>query len=258
MNPSVQLGKKPARLDERTFRFKDFLAWVPKPQVVAPPPPSANWLAANKSWPMYGNDTIGDCVEAAAGHGIQIWNSYVSPSAPAPTEAQIIAAYSGCTGYVPGQPSTDQGTDMLSFMNYWRKTGVAGNKILAFMALTPGDLTELEQATWMFGFTMVGLAMPTIAQGEDAWIIPNPKKPYYPPGKGWGSWGGHCVPVGMYDLVPDFGLITWGEELLMAPNFYQRYNDESYAVLSQAWIEASGQAPSNFNLSALEAALAAL
>jgi len=41
--------------------------------------------------------------------------------------------------------------------------------------------------------------------------------------------------------------MTWG--------FLDTYCDEAYAVLSQDWIEKSGLAPSNFDLTALQADL---
>jgi hypothetical protein len=43
-----------------------------------------------------------------------------------------------------------------------------------------------------------------------------------------------------------------------AQNFVADYCDEAYAVLSPAWIEQNGQAPSGFDLAALQADLAAL
>jgi hypothetical protein len=44
----------------------------------------------------------------------------------------------------------------------------------------------------------------------------------------------------------------------MSDYFYQVYNDESYAVLSQDWVNVGGVAPNMFDLSTLEADLASL
>jgi len=249
---NVKLGKKAPRLDPRTLRFAKYIQAVPSPPI------EVDYLPAHGPWPMYANDSLGDCVEAAAGHMIDEWQYCTQPDALQPTTAQIIQAYSGATGYVPGDPLTDQGTDMLTFLKYWRKTGVGGHKILAFVSLETGNLTQLEQAIWLFGASMIGLALPISAQNQSAWSVPGNLQGDAAPG----SWGGHCVPVGAYRH--DFPsrlrntVVTWGQTLTMSDYFYQCYCDEAYAVLSQDWIEKQGVSPSGFDLAALQADLAAL
>lgn len=244
-----QLGKQPASYDKRNFKLSKY--------VLAPPPPLADWLKL-PSWPMYDNDTLSDCVEAAAGHMIGAWQSYSHPTAPAPTAAQIVQAYSGATGYNPYKPWTDNGTNLLSFLKYWRKIGIAGHKILAFMAIQPGNLAELQQSIWLTGAAMIGVALPLSAQGESQWTVPNGLRGDNAPG----SWGGHCVPVGAYNdhvaAMDRNTVVTWGATLTMSDYFYQCYSDEAYAVLSQDWIDAKGLAPNQFDLKTLQADLAAL
>jgi len=245
-----KLGKQPARIDARTLKLSKYL------RAVAPPPQYANWLKPIPL-PMYANDSIGDCVEAAAGHMINLWQSWTAPKVPQPTQEQIIEAYSGATGYIPGDPNTDNGTNMLSFLNYWRNTGVAGQKIAAYVSLEPGNLQEMMQAVYLFGAAFIGIELPIAAQAGN-WLAP----PNLQGNNAPGSWGGHCVPVGFYDEFKRPAnrntVITWGEELLMADGFYQVYSDEAYAILSADWIEANQQAPNNFDLAALQADLAAL
>jgi hypothetical protein len=248
---SVKLGKKRAVFDPRTFKLSKYLRKLP----IAPA--AANWLKL-PSWPMYGNDTLGDCVEAAAGHIIDLCESYTAPTNPEPTTAQIIKAYSGCAGYVPGESWTDNGTDMLSFLKYWRNIGVGGHKILAYMSLTPGDLAELKLAIWLFGSAFIGVQLPVSAQGASEWSVPNGFGGAGAPG----SWGGHCIPVGAYSGTQPARfrntVVTWGQTLTMSDYFYRVYNDEAYAVLSQDWMNAHGVAPNMFDLSTLEADLASL
>jgi hypothetical protein len=247
----VRLGKKAARFDPRTLKMAKY--------ITAPPaPPESNWLTGVKAWPMLANDTLGDCVEAASGHMIELWQSLTSPSAPVPTQAQIVSAYSGAAGYVPGDPNTDQGTDMLTFLNYWRQTGVGGNKIAAYVSLKPGNLTELKQAIFLFGAAMIGVALPITAQSQpNGWTVPGPTTGDGSPG----SWGGHCVPVGAYNesAAPERRnqLVTWGEVITMSDDFYRTYCDEAYAVIDPAWFDGS-LAPNHFDMAALQADLAAL
>jgi hypothetical protein len=248
----IKLGKQPARTDPRTLKFSKYL-----PSSAPASPQKINWLKPI-TWQMYGNDTLGDCVEAAAGHMINIWQSWTAPTTQQPTSAQIIEAYSGDTGYIPGDPNTDRGTDMLSFLNYWRKTGVAGLKIAAYVALDTGDLEQMRQAVYLFGAAFIGLQMPISAQGAESWEVP----PSFTGTGAPGSWGGHCVPVGAFNEFKGPAnrntVVTWGQTLPMADGFYPAYSDEGYAVLSDQWIEANAKAPNSFNLAALQADIAAL
>lgn len=247
-----KLGKKKARFDERNFKLERYIS-----KQLIPPPVTCSWLGL-KSWPMYGNDTLGDCVEAASGHMIDIWENYANPSEKEPSTQDIISAYSGCTGYDPNYPESDQGTEMLSFLRYWRKFGVGGHNILAFVQLATGDLTQLKQAIWLFGSAMIGVQLPISAQGMSEWSVPD--------GLGGdgipGGWGGHCVPVGGYSekSVPRVRnrVVTWGEVFSVSDYFYQCYCDEAYGVLSMDWIEKGGMNPGGFDLTLLQADLAQL
>jgi hypothetical protein len=46
--------------------------------------------------------------------------------------------------------------------------------------------------------------------------------------------------------------ITWGQPKRMTWAFFEKYCSEAYALVSRAWIETSGLAPSGFDLAALE------
>jgi len=249
----IKLGKRAARFDKRTLRLSKYLA-----AAIPPLPVSTDWLSNVRHWPMYDNDILGDCVEAAGGHMVDLWEKYTASNKPQPTNTQIIQAYSGASGYVPGDPSTDNGTDMISFLKYWRSIGIGGHKILAFVSLKRGDLNELRQAIWLFGAAFIGVQLPVSVQSRDEWTVPNGLRGRYAPG----SWGGHCIPVGAYSgLVPARTrnrVVTWGEVMTMSDYFYQCYSDEAYAVLSQDWIDTNGLSPNLFNLAALQADLAAL
>ena len=249
----IKLGKKAARFDPRTLKMAKYLG-----PSIDPPPASTDWLANVTSWPMYANDKLGDCVEAAGAHMVELWEKYTNSNKPQPTNTDVLKAYEGAAGYIPGDPSTDNGTDMLTFLKYWRNTGIGGHKILAFVSLKRGDLTELQQAIWLFGSAFIGVQLPVSVQSRNEWTVPNGLTGDYAPG----SWGGHCIPVGAYsDLVPARTrnrVVTWGEVVTMSDYFYQIMSDEAYAVLSQDWIDTNGLAPSHFDLAALQADLAAL
>ena len=72
-----------------------------------------------------------------------------------------------------------------------------------------------------------------------------------------GSWGGHCVFVPAYEPT-QFKCITWGKNMNITNGFWNKYVDEAYAILSPEWISVNGDAPSGFDLAALQADLALL
>ncbi len=247
------LGKLAPRLEKRTLRMTKYLKAPPAPR-------SQDWTGAETVWPMYLNDTLGDCVVAASGHMIEEWTANAGKPFQ-PDNAQILKAYEDVGGYIPGDPSTDNGAVMLDALNYWRQTGIAGHTILAYVGIDPlksGSFDgktwrslEIMDAIWLFGAAYIGLQMPLSAQGMDIWTVP--------PGGAFGdgspgSWGGHCVPVVSYSQN-GLTVITWGQKMRMSWNFLHAYADEAYGVLSQDWIEANNQAPNHFDLVALKADL---
>src|SRR5581483_817640 len=98
------------------------------------------------TWPMYDNDEFGDCVWAAIGHQIQAFSAYGFGTVITVTNADVLAGYSAVTGFKPNDPSTDNGTVVQDALNYWRKTGIAGHKILAFAQVNHRNRTECEAA----------------------------------------------------------------------------------------------------------------
>ena len=240
-----QLGKRAARFDRRTLQFSKYFKALPIP------PANFNFTRKVSSWPIFGNDTLGDCVEAAQGHCIQQWTAYAKPPAVVLAESDIIAAYSAEGGYVPGDPASDQGTNMLTALNYWRNSGIAGHQILAYAALEQGNIQELEAAAYLFGNAFIGIQLPISAQGKNSWVVP----PEGPHGNGApGSWGGHCIPVCGID-PNGTTVVTWGQTLEMSKPFYETYSDEAYAVLSSDWLESNNYAPSHFDVAQLQADL---
>jgi hypothetical protein len=249
MMMEVRLGKKAPRFDKRTFKLSRYTAALP------PAPGQAFFQSHVPEWPMMMNDTLGDCVCAAAGHMIEQWTTYVG-NPVVPTDDEILKAYEVIGGYVPGDEATDNGCDMLTALNTWRKQGIAGHRIVAFAAVRQGTeealIEDVKLSVSMFGNCYLGLALPETAQSQSNAV----------PGTGWhvddsdpaasavGSWGGHCVPAVGYD-EDTVTVVTWGMLVRMSWNFLVRYCDEGYAVLSRDWIEKTRLAPSGFDFETL-------
>lgn len=258
----AKLGKRPVTLDRRLdpniLQFSNYRLRqgdLGKPVGTLPPAPSeVSWitkLAAAEPLPMYLNDQLGCCVEAAAAHMIQQW-SYYANNYVQPGDADVLKAYEDVGGYVPGQPNTDNGTDMLQFLQYWQNTGLGGHKILAYMAVDWTNELEVQDAIELFGNLYVGIGLPVTAQGQNDWTVPDGG--VYTDNGAPASWGGHCIPfVARSPLTAT--CITWGTTLKASHNFLADYMDEAFVVLSAEWILANGLSPSLLNLPQLEADL---
>jgi len=232
----VKLGKLAPRADVRTLRLVHYLD-----SDIPAPPPAVDWSGAVTWWGMMANDVIGDCTIAAAGHLLEGWTAN-NGTEVIPADADIVAAYSAVSGYVPDDPVTDRGAVELDVLNYWRQEGIAGHRIYAYASLDVGNIEHIKQAVYLFGGCYIGLALPLSAQGQDVWdttglgawlgrvflsrkhLDPTP-----------GSWGGHAVSIVGYD-ADGLTCVTWGARKRMTWSFWRRYCDEAYAVLSTDWI----------------------
>jgi hypothetical protein len=141
----------------------------------------------------------------------------------------------------------DVGATVIDVLNYWRRTGIGGHKILGYAVLEPGNLAHVRDSVWIFGNCYIGLALPITAQTQSAWAVP----PGGPTGPGApGSWGGHAVPVVAYD-AESLTVVTWGALKKMTWGFWSAYCDEAYALLSTDFLKANAT-PDGIQLTTLE------
>jgi hypothetical protein len=181
--PGFRFGKHPPKHDYRTLRFKNYL--VPG---IAAPPAQFNVLErvfdnlhANdptKLFPMDGNDRYGDCTIAALAHAITVFRGL------GPRETRIMAQQAVLKLYMKLTGGIDSGLNELDVLNYWRKTAVDGDKILAFAKIdpkkdfrdkkpwTPGPLTQDGHAVYAVGYDpnmVTVLTWGNTQQGSWAW-----------------------------------------------------------------------------------------
>ena len=238
----IKLGKKAPKRKPETLQLANYLAL---PSV----PSSYAWLPKIKSYGMMLNDSIGDCTIAAAGHLIMEWTAD-NKKLFTPRNGDILKAYEAVSGYVPGDPSPDNGAVILDVLDYWRKTGIAGRKITAYAAAEPGNQQHIRASIYLFGGVDLGLQLPISAQGQKVWSVP----PEGLTGDGApGSWGGHSVPGLAFD-ANGVTVITWGETLRMTWQFFAAYCDEAYAIISPDFL-AKSKSPAGVDLASLEADL---
>lgn len=246
----MKLGKHPPKFDKRTLLLGKYLT-----KGLSPPPPSVDYGKAVSTWPMFGNDRLGDCTIAAAGHMIEEWTANTGVEKTLP-ESAIETAYNY---FSKGNP--DAGANMLDVLNYWRKTGIGKDKIHAFAQIEPNNNLQAQDAIYLFGNCYIGLALPNFAVAPGTnflntpWIVP----PTGPVGDAAPNPNnGHCVPAVAYD-PRNIWVVTWGSLKPMSWQFYSTYADEAFAVLSLDWINKHLKtAPPGLNLQTLDADLTAV
>lgn len=178
------------------------------------PPGSCDYspLGADSLQDVFLNDAEGNCVIAGGYHvvGVETGNA---GSIFIPSDDQLNADYSAIGGYVVGDPSTDNGCDEQTAMNYWTQHGFAnGTKLAGWLSVDATNLTQVKQAMYLFENLFFGVDLP------DAWISPFPAAN----GFTWGVKGksdpenGHCfigagynssgVKIGTWGMT---GTVTW-------------------------------------------------
>jgi hypothetical protein len=243
------LGKHPPVIDQRTLQFGRYLT-----STLPPPPASVDYGARVKKWPVYFNDQYGDCTCAAAGHMIQNWTASAGTEVT-PPNSSVLTFYEH---FVGTPPPPDEGCNMLSVLKYWRSAGLDGHHAEAFAALTLQNQAEAMQAIYLTGSIYIGVALPNFAVEGDMMTVPWEVPAGGPKGNAAPNpANGHCIPAVAYD-AQGLTIVTWGALKSMSWGFYDAYSDEVFAVISEDFIEKSGQAPSGFDLQALEQDLAKL
>lgn len=245
-----KLGLIPSTKDARTLRLPAFI------QSTSKAPASSNWTrlpcGGNRIvWPMYANDTVGDCTFASQGH-LETLYAQNTRSGLVISDEDVLTAYSGATGYDAADPSTDQGCEMLKALRWWRKMGLGGSKIEAFADI--GDEDEhLRLAIAHLGGAVLGLALPTQAESQTVWDVrPDASSSADVPG----SWGAHAVAAVGYD-EEHVTLVTWGVRKRLTWRALAAWGFERWAVLSPNVLQ-DGTAFTGLDLPALRAELRAV
>jgi hypothetical protein len=238
------LGKLPVRVDVRTLSLAQYV----DPQVLPAPPAKFAETAKVEDWPMYANDRIGDCTTAAAGHMIEAWTAAARRQAVVISEQSVLDAFEHVKRVDPF--TGEEGAIELEVLRFWRKQGIGLHKIGAYARVPVHNRRIVETGAWLFGGLYIGVQLPLTAREQEVWdwtgSLSGDAKP--------GSWGGHAVDVVAYD-AQGLTIVTWGRLKQMTWEFWDRYCDEAYCILSEDFLD-EGKAPNGFDLLALKADLA--
>ena len=202
-----KMGRKRPSLAARRLRLADYVS-----SDLPVPPSVEHWAKGSPGRPslenIYGNNTLGDCVEAAARHMIGLWRGNAGNGLPAPTAEQVIQFYSATSGYIPGDPATDRGSDEITVLNYWVAQGFfldGTSKIAGWANVDADNQLLMKQCIYLFETGMAALELP------DAFVNPFPSAN----GFVWDVAGapnpanGHAVMAVGYDAL-GIRIDTWG------------------------------------------------
>jgi hypothetical protein len=147
---------------------------------------------------------------------------------------------------------------MLAVLKYWRALGLNKHEITAFMALEPQSQIEAMDAINLFDGLYIGVALPdSVVPSSGNWLY----IPWrVPPGGPIGDAAPKPIMVTAYPPLATIDvtcILLLGALKPMPWAFDNAYADEAYAVLNSDWAEADHLAPDGFDLTTLEADLAA-
>lgn len=203
LNRTVKLGRRKPVAHGLHMKFRSYRC------AALPPPPDAADYSAKAMAALslvYMNDQLGDCVIAGGYHVVGLETGNADGGSPfIATNDQIVSDYGKIGGYVPGDPSTDNGCDEETALNWWRANGFAnGTKLTGYLALDPTNPTQVQEALFLFENLYFGVSLP------DSWISP------FPSGSGF-TWdtgtpdpgNGHCF-IGVGYNAVGVQIDTWG------------------------------------------------
>ena len=236
--PDYPLGRQPANPTKPKLRLRRALGERPTA------PLTCDWLSVVPRWNMFSNDQVGCCTCASIGHVAVEVDKNGQLRDLALTDQDILTAYSAISGYDPARPETDVGATLQDALDYWRKTGIAGNTIAAFAWIDAQDLELVRACIATFGAVYTGMWMPASAMDQldrgQPWTLVG-RSPIL---------GGHCVPLGAYD-EESFTCVTWGQTQRMDVPFYLRYFDEVTCVVDLDWLRSTGLSPAGIDVATL-------
>lgn len=250
-----KLGKKPFHADTRDLKLERYLT-----DELPTAPARFGFGRLYPEWGMLGNgpdDTVkpgfdgaGDCVFASAAHQTMIWNKVRHGHDVAFDGKSVIADYSAVTGYVIGDESTDQGTEIREALKYRKATGVrdktgARHKIVGYVQFEATNWEHLVRGAYVFGAIEIGFQFPASAFDQldagEIWDVVD--------GDDGGILGGHdiCI-VGSMNSKDRCTCVTWGQRQELTRDFYESYNDEAWGIVTAELIREDGEGIHGFDL----------
>lgn len=206
---AMRLGRTPSR-PEDLARVPRVSAILADADPIPPPPPTIDYLSCMSRIDMLGNDFAGDCFYAALAHLIQAQTALMGKERVF-TVDEVIAMYSRDTGYVRGDDSTDNGTNMYDGLTAVVQKGFCEIQLEGFALVDGTSFTKCHEGIYVGGGLLWGVDLPLAAQRQNRWRLEiglgdEQNTP--------GGWGGHAVQQAKSIVLPsglsDETITTWG------------------------------------------------
>lgn len=220
-----------------------------------PIPEKIDWYSKVDAYPMLLNDSLGDCTAAGYWHLVQGWTAFAGTEFE-PTDQDALDLYEPTSGYNPQTGANDNGAVEQDVLAYLSQYGVDGHKVAAFAQVDHTSQTSMLGAINAFGGVYVGIQCPQSMQQQFSTAQPGqmPVIDYVP---GSPVEGGHCIVIVGWNGT-NYIAVTWGALVEVTPAFWEYFGDEAWAIVTQDFIEANGEAPTGVNLQGLLAEFQAL
>ena len=224
-HPLFKLGKAAAVRDKDTVAFAQLL----RAAKALPTKYDFDTTHSGIPTPMFGNDTLGDCVIAGRAHQTLRFEDIEQGSVLMIKDADVTKEYFKETG------GADNGLVVLDSLKLWQskgwKVGSKTYKIRAYASVDFKNHTQVKQAIFSDVGVGLGVQLPTAAQAQvqtgQPWSVttgPDAKP---------GSWGGHYIFVPGYTALGPV-CVTWGRKQQMTWDWLNKYCDEAFAIFDAA------------------------
>lgn len=226
--PGRALGKL-APFDRKSVSFGEFLTTLPSFPIID--------TAPNFSYPMDGNDAVGDCVVAGWDHARQVITGLFTGVQKNFTQDEIWAFYKtqnpnfdphGTAATNGPGSSSDCGMNIQIFLEYLTSQKL----ILGFAKIDQTNENEMKAAAYLGLAVITGVVVDQAQMGPQFnaklwdYVADSPQE------------GGHCVPVVGYTNPPDrMGCVTWGTIVDLTQPFIQKQMDEAWFILMQEHVD---------------------
>lgn len=233
----LQLGRLPSIRDSRNLKLKSYLP-IELPKI----PEDVEWQLEKESWGVMGNDVLGNCVICTAAHILdcaQINESHDFNNIPDRDVINLSYKLRATNGYT-----------ILERLKYWRKTGMFGSKIEAYVSINLQNHQLLQTAIFLFGHADIGIWMPVAWEQHPQYWDTGKGEEYRP-----GSWGGHSVCLVGYKPDEKFTTIyyaiSWGQVIEITRDALNQYMDEAWVSILPDWAAFDAVSPSGFDMKTL-------
>lgn len=215
----------------------------------SPPPAGTNWRAKAGAAiaQTYGNTQQGDCVIASKLHQVGVWTANETGTPALSSDSEALQQYHAICG------AWDQGCVITDVLDHFKSQGLTlggkVHKIDNYVAIDWTNKQLVQVAIDLFGSGCVGINLPNAWTCTNCvWDVTNTR-----------NVGGHDVPFVDYDAQYVY-ILTWGGTVQVTWQAFTSRNwiEEAYIELSPDWYSNADLAPNGINVTALQAAFAAI